>query len=138
MKYLPRDIRQMKLVTGDELLTEVIGEDHVEFLIRNPLKVFKEKITYNGLSREANFFTRWMGFADNQEFILNKSHIVAEGLVDDQVADYYNKMMANIEQDDTIHFGNKSEAENPEFLEQEEPDLDITLDNEDTDKPTYH
>jgi hypothetical protein len=135
MKYVPRDIRQIKLVTGDEILTEVIGEDHVEFLIRNPLKVFKEKFTMNGLSREANFFTRWMGFADNQEFIINKQHIVVEALVDDSVAEYYNKMMANIEQDDSIHMGSQEDAEHPELLETEPEEEDL-INN--LDKPLYH
>ena len=129
MKYEPRDIRQIKLVTGDEILTEVIGEDRIEFLIRNPLKVFKEKFVQKGVPREANFFTRWMSFADNQEFIINKTHIVTEAIVDDSVAEYYNKMMANIETDDSIHMGDQSEAEHPELL---------ATDEEDPDKPTFH
>ena len=128
IEYEPRDIRQIKLVTGDELLTEVIGEDHVEFYIRNPLKVYKEKFLVKGVSREANFFTRWMGFSDNQEFIINKNHIVAEGIVDDNVADYYNKMMSNIERDDEVHIGAASEAEHPDFLDEEDSG----------EKPTFH
>jgi hypothetical protein len=127
MKYVPRDIRQIKLVTGDELLTEVIGEDQIEFLIRNPLKVFKEKFVQKGIPREANFFTRWMGFADNQEFIINKNHIVTEAIVDDSVADYYNKMMANIETDDSIHMGDQSQAEYPEYLATDEEESDPTF-----------
>ena len=41
--YEPRDIRQIKLISGDEILAEVLGEDAGEYLICNPLKVFKEK-----------------------------------------------------------------------------------------------
>ena len=129
MKYEPRDIRQIKLVTGDEILTEVIGEDRVEFLIRNPLKVFKEKFVQKGIPREANFFTRWMGFADNQEFLINKTHIVTEAIVDDSVAEYYNKMMANIETDDSIHMGERSDADHPDLLDTGE---------EEDEKPTFH
>ena len=129
MKYVPRDIRQIKLMTGEEILTEVVGEDHVEFLIRNPLKIHKERMILKGVPREANYFTRWMGLADNPELIISKTHIVAEAIVDDNVAAYYNKMMANIEQDDEVTLGSVSEAENPEFLSTEE---------EDTDKPTFH
>lgn len=131
MKYVPRDIRQMKLTSGDEILTEVVGEDQIEFLIRNPLKVFKEKFVSDGLAREANFFTRWMGFADNQEFIINKNHIIVEAIVDDSVADYYNKMMTNIESDDSIHMGSQADAEHPEFLETEQEEDSL-------DKPIYH
>lgn len=99
MNYVPRDIRQFKLVTGDELLTEVVGEDTDEFLIRNPLKVHKERYLSRGIPKEANFFTRWMGFADVQEFIINKVHIITEGIVDDSVANHYNGMIHHIEQD---------------------------------------
>ena len=37
--YEPRDIRQIKLCNGEENLTEVVGEDRTEILIRNPLRV---------------------------------------------------------------------------------------------------
>ena len=129
MKYVPRDIRQFKLVTGDEILTEVIGEDHIEVMVRNPLKVNKERIVVKGTPREANFFSRWMGFAFEQEFLINKSHIVAEGLVDDNVAEYYNRMMDNVEQDDEVTIGVPSEAAHPDFFEEEE---------ESGEKPTLH
>jgi len=133
-EYLPRDIRQIKLVSGDELLTEVVGEDQVEYLVRNPLKVFKEKFVSNGLAREANFFTRWMGFADNQEFMINKTHVIAEAIVDDTVAEYYNNMMSNIEQDDSIHMGSQADAEHPELLDTEpDPEPEDTLN-----KKMYH
>jgi hypothetical protein len=124
MNYEPRDIRQIKLVTGEELLTEVVGEDRIEFLIRNPLKVHKERFVVKGLPREANYFTRWMGFADNQEFIVNKTHIITEALVDDNVAKYYNKMMANIEQDDEVAVGSVAETAHPEFFEEDEEEED--------------
>lgn len=128
MKYVPRDIRQMKLVTGDEILTEVVGEDQAEFMIRNPLKVFKERIVVKGIPREANFFSRWMGFSENDEFLLNKQHIVAEALVDDNVANYYNRMMDNVNHDDDIHIGVPQEAEHPDLLATEDSD----------EKPTFH
>lgn len=128
-EYVPRDIRQMKFASGEEILTEVIGEDQSEFLIRNPLKVFKEKFVSNGLAREANFFTRWMSFADNQEFIINKNHIIVEAIVDDSVADYYNTMMNNIEADDSIHMGEQLDDEHPDLIEPEQ---------EDPDSPIYH
>lgn len=134
IKYVPRDIRQMKLTSGEEILTEVVGEDTVEYLVRNPLKVAKEKFVSKGLTREANFFTRWMGFADNQEFMINKIHVIAEAIVDDSVADYYNKMMDNIERDDSIHMASNAEAEHPELVDTEpESEEDINVD-----KKVYH
>lgn len=100
MMYLPRDIRQMKLANGDEILTEVSGEDAAEFLVRNPLRVYKEKqISETGM-REANMFSRWMGFAENDEVIISKTHIIAEAIVNDMVASHYNRMVNNTEDED--------------------------------------
>ena len=129
MTYVPRDIRQIKLVTGDELLTEVVGEDQIEFLIRNPLKVFKERMVIKGMPREANFFTRWMSFAENQEFIVDKRHVVTEAIVDDKVAEYYNRMMDNIEQDDEVTMGAPSDDDNLDLFDTEE---------EEGSEPTFH
>jgi len=99
MMYLPRDIRQMKLVNGEEILTEVSGEDSAEFLVRNPLRVYKEKqISETGM-REANMFSRWMGFAENDEVIIAKTHIVAEAIVNDMVANHYNRMVNNTDEE---------------------------------------
>lgn len=100
MNYLPRDIRQIKLVNGEEILTEISGEDSQEFLIRNPLRVYKQKeIGENGL-REANMFSRWMGFAENDEVVIAKTHIIAEAIVNDMVASHYNRMVNNTEDSD--------------------------------------
>lgn len=99
MNYLPRDIRQIKLANGDEILTEVTGEDQNELLICNPLKVYKEKLSMGGIAKEINMFSRWMGFAENDEFILQKYHIIAEAIVNDMVAGHYNRMINNDEHD---------------------------------------
>ena len=53
---LPRDIRQIKFITGEEILTEVVGEDRDELLIRNPLKVHRERMQLGSIAREANMF----------------------------------------------------------------------------------
>jgi len=123
-QYEPRDIRQIKLISGDEILAEVLGEDAGEYLICNPLKVFKEKFIQNGSAKEANFFVRWMGFANNQEFVLNRNHVITEAIVDDSVADYYNKMMVSIEEDDSIHMAEQME----------DNELDSSVEN----NPTFH
>lgn len=131
MKYLPRDIRQIKLVTGEEILAEITGEDDSEFLIRNPLKVHKEKFVVGGVAREANMFTKWMSFADNDEFVLAKYHVMMEAIVNDAVADYYNNMMSTIEDEVTIgHMEDDEPASEPEAMS--------PIMQDDGDTPTYH
>jgi chorismate mutase len=135
INYLPRDIRQIKLVNGEELLTEVVGEDSAELLIRNPLKVHRERMQINDIAREANMFTRWMGFSDNDEHILKKEFVIIQDIVNDAVALYYNKMTANILEDQVNPISSADEASDPDLVKSTinyvEPD--------DTDEgPTYH
>jgi hypothetical protein len=136
-QYLPRDIRQIKLTNGEEIITEVVGEDREEFLIRNPLLVHREKVQLGDIAREANMFTRWMSLADNDEFIISRSHILVEALVNDAVAIYYNKMTANIEQDLKTPITALNEAPEPEVA-QATPTLHLLNEEDDGTPPTFH
>ena len=127
-----RDIRQIKFITGEEILTEVVGEDHEEILIRNPLKVHRERMQLGSIAREANMFTRWMGFADLDEHMIKKSNILVEALVNDAVALYYHKMTHNIEEDRVTPIQDSSQAKDPDLVKA--PNF-ITNDD---DEPTYH
>lgn len=129
-----RDIRQIKFITGEEILTEVVGEDHEEILIRNPLKVHRERMQLGSIAREANMFTRWMGFADLDEHMIKKSNILVEALVNDAVAMYYHKMTLNIEEDKTHPITTADEASDPDLVRGESTFVDPNDDEE----PTYH
>jgi hypothetical protein len=130
---LSTDIRQIKLVNGEELLTEVVGEDREEILIRNPLKVHRERMQIGDVAREANMFTRWMGFADLDEHIIHKRNILAEALVNEVVALYYHKMTLNIEEDKVSPVLQASDAKNPELVKNP-----VNFIEPDDDEPTYH
>lgn len=142
MTSISRDIRQIKFVNGDEIITEVIGEDRDEFLIRNPLKVHKKEFVIQGVPREANLFTTWMSFADMDEFIIPRQHILVEALVTDAVAVHYVSMMENNEEDMKLRIGTAEDAKHPEFLKQDIEDTpeqeSIFLDHEEGKKPTFH
>jgi len=132
---ISRDIRQLKLTNGEELITEVVGEDHEELLIRGPLKVYRERVELGTIAREANMFTRWMGFCDDDEHIIAKTNILAMALVNDAVAMYYTKMMVNVEQDLIEPITDASQAKIPEVA-QRQSSFQI-LEDDDT-PPTYH
>lgn len=130
---LPRDIRQIKFINGEEIVTEVVGEDHDEILIRNPLKVHRERLQVGDIAREANMFTRWMGFADIDEHLVKKSTILVEALVNDVVALYYNKMTLNIEEDKINPILSSEQAKDPDLVKSP-----INYIEPDDDEPTYH
>jgi hypothetical protein len=145
MTSISRDIRQIKFVNGDEIITEVVGEDRDEFLIRHPLKVHKKEFVIGGVPREANLFTTWMSFADLDEFIIPRHHIIAEALVNDAVAIHYVSMLENNAEDMRIRIGTASDAKHPELIRQDMEEMDqeqeaesIFLDHEEGKKPTFH
>ena len=130
---LSRDIRQIKLINGEEILTEVVGEDREEILIRNPLKVHRERHHIGDIAREANMFTRWMGFADIDEHMLSRKMILIESMVNDAVALYYHKMTHNIEEDRVTPITTANEAKDPDLVRS--PTNFIPNDD---DEPTFH
>ena len=130
---LPRDICQIKFITGEEILTEVVGEDRDELLIRNPLKVHRERMQLGNIAREANMFTRWMGFADLDEHMIKKSNILVEALVNDAVALYYNKMTLNIEEDRVQPITVAEEARDPDLVRG-----NVNFVDPNDDEPTFH
>ena len=130
---LSRDIRQIKLINGEEILTEVVGEDREEILIRNPLKIHRERMQIGDIAREANMFTRWMGFADIDEHMLNRKMILIESNVNDAVALYYHKMTHNIEEDRINPITSAEQATDPDLVKSP-----INFIENDDDEPTYH
>jgi hypothetical protein len=130
---IPSDIRQIKFINGEEILTEVVGEDHEEILIRNPLKIHKERMQLGDVAREANMFTRWMGFADLDEHMIRKSNILAEALVNDAIALYYVKMTVNVEEDRMVPITEASAAKDPDLVRS-----GATFVDPNDDEPTFH
>ncbi len=134
LNEISRDIRQIKLINGEEIITEVVGEDREEILIRNPLKVHRERMQLGDIAREANMFTRWMGFCEVDEHLIKKQNILVEGLVNDVVAMYYHRMMENVEADHKEPIQNAAQSKNPDVV-QATPTLHLDGDEE---PPTYH
>lgn len=132
---ITKDIRQIKLINGDELLTEVLGEDSIELFIRLPLKVVKEKVIVGELSREANMFTNWMAFSDSEDFIINRANVIVEATVNNTVAKHYIDMVENIEADHNTKAFSSGDVPNPEKIRDIARAIVAQLDD---DEPTYH
>lgn len=133
---ISRDIRQIKLINGEELLTEVIGEDSLELFIRMPLKVVKEKVTMGEINREANMFTNWMSFSDSEDFIISRVNVLVESVVNVSVAQHYLEMTENIDQDHVARVNSNKDVPNPEKLR--EIARAIASQILDDEEPTYH
>ena len=70
------DIQEIRLVNGDHILAEVLWDrESPEMVIKDPIKLGIDK---NGVRT----FVEWFSFTDDQYFSIDKSMVMAAGVVD--------------------------------------------------------
>lgn len=79
MMEVKKDIRQLKMVNGDEILCEVLEEHKGHFIVRNALKL-TEKLTKE--NHKYFTFSSYMTYQDGllQVIMLMTSHMMAFGV----------------------------------------------------------
>jgi len=90
---MDQNILYFKLVTGENLISSVDGEDDEGLLLVNPLQLF---------SRHTNFgssvkISKWIPFVNEQEFFLRRNHIVTFGIPTNDIVDFYNEALESLE-----------------------------------------
>lgn len=86
------EIRALKLVNGEEILTE-LTRDGDEIRIKNPLLIVMQR-TPNG--EVGMGFMPYMPYAENREFTLSKSHVIFLKEVDDSLRNQYSAVFGGI------------------------------------------
>jgi hypothetical protein len=79
MMEIKKDIRQLKMVNGDEIICEVLEEHKSHFIVRNALKL-KEKLTKE--NHKYFTFSSYMTYQDGllQVIMLMTTHMMAFGI----------------------------------------------------------
>lgn len=72
-----KKVKLVRLLTGEELLAEVISEAGLKIEIKNPIRVVVMPSRDPNNDRPTVAFAPWMEFADEQNFTLDKSHVLA-------------------------------------------------------------
>lgn len=72
-----KKVKLVRLLTGEELLAEVISEAGLKIEIKNPIRVVVMPSRDPNSDRPTVAFAPWMEFADEQNFTLDKSHVLA-------------------------------------------------------------
>ena len=87
-------VQIIKLITGEELLAEIVGDDTM-VRVKNPVRivVMPNKID----PKTPNIgFAPWAEFSDDKEFTLDKSHIVAIMTPIKEFVNQYNSMFGGL------------------------------------------
>jgi hypothetical protein len=71
------NVKLIRLLTGEELVTEVINEDDKQVVIKNPIRV----VVMPNASRDPKAaptigFAPWIEFAEDNKIELDKSHVL--------------------------------------------------------------
>lgn len=83
-----KDIRIVKLVTGEELVTAVNGVTNGDMVLENPLLITEDYDEETGAS--IMVLQRYVIFDDDQKtYVINKIHVVSASNASDEMAEYY-------------------------------------------------
>ena len=84
-----KDLRQLKLVGGDEIICEVIEEHKTHFLVRNVLKITAKE---NQGSKKYFTFTPYMVYQEGmlQVIMLMTTHMMAFAIPTQEMSVQYN------------------------------------------------
>lgn len=110
-----KDLRQLKLVGGDEIVCEVIEEHKTHFLVRNVLKITAKE---NQGSKKYFTFTPYMVYQEGmlQVIMLMTTHMMAFAIPTQEMAVQYNIALKEI---DRIIQEDEKEMENIEEVVEE-------------------
>lgn len=88
-------VKIIKLITGEELLGEILPSSEVICKVKNPVRivVMPNKID----PKTPNIgFAPWAEFSDDKEFILDKSHVLAIMTPINEFVNQYNTMFGGL------------------------------------------
>ena len=91
-----KDLRQLKLVGGDEIVCEVIEEHKTHFLVRNVLKITAKE---NQGSKKYFTFTPYMVYQEGmlQVIMLMTTHMMAFAIPTHEMSVQYNIALKEID-----------------------------------------
>lgn len=73
---MTKNIKLVRLITGEELIAEVVLDTGLKLTIKNPIRIVVMPSKGNPQQPTIGF-APWMEFAEEKEFVLDTSHILA-------------------------------------------------------------
>lgn len=95
---MSKNVRLLRLLTGEEIIAEVTRETAVELTIKNPIRILlipaSDAQMKNGNPTVA--FAPWMQFTKDDTVSLKKDHVLVNSEPLEQFLEQYNRTFGNI------------------------------------------
>lgn len=86
-------IKVLKMVTGEEVLAEIISEEADRVSVKNPLTIMMQR-TQNG--EIGMGFLPYLPYSESRDFTFKEAHIVVMKEVDTELKNQYNNIFGGI------------------------------------------
>lgn len=88
-------VKIIKLITGEELLAEIMPSANTVCKIKNPVRIIVMPNKIDPKTPNIGF-APWAEFSDEKEFVLDKSHVLATMTPINEFANQYNSMFGGL------------------------------------------
>jgi hypothetical protein len=89
------NVRLIKMISGEELLTEIMSETGNEITIQNPVRVVVMPSKTNPQTPTVGF-APWAEFSDEKQFTIHRAHVIVTMKPVQEFINQYNSMFGGI------------------------------------------
>lgn len=89
------NLKLLKLISGEELLAEVISESKEDIKIKNPIRVVVVPSKTDPRTPQVGF-APWAEFSEEKSLTLNKFHVITQMTPIKEFVNQYNSMFGGI------------------------------------------
>lgn len=95
---MSKNVRLLRLLTGEEILATVVRESNSELTIKNPIRIILMPATEEEMraGKPTVAFAPWMQFTKDETVSLKKDHVLVNAEPLDQFMEQYNRTFGNI------------------------------------------
>jgi hypothetical protein len=89
------NVKILKMISGEELVTEVLSETDMNITIKNPVRVVVMPSRTNPETPTVGF-APWADFSEEREFTIHKAHVIVTMTPVKEFINQYNGMFGGI------------------------------------------
>jgi len=89
------NLRLIRLISGEELMAEVLSETTTDITIKNPIRVVIVPSKTSAATPTVGF-APWIEFSDEKEFTIHKAHVIVTPKPVQEFINQYNTMFGGI------------------------------------------